>query len=422
MTEDFLSFLWQYKLYNPNELFADGEKIEVLHPGERNVDAGPDFFNTKIKIGETVWAGNAEIHRKATDWNLHGHDKNPAFDNVILHVTAQNDGSVYTSKGRKLQTIELAFDSAYWHNYNSLLVQPLWIPCAGQIAVIDPFIISSWLSKLGIERLESRTTSILNQLEKTNNDWEEIFFRQIARSFGFHVNSLPFEALANVTPYIIVKKCSHDITQIEALLFGQAGFLHDDYSDDEYYRKLKSEYNFLRAKYDLTPIDTHLWKFLRLRPGNFPTIRLAQFAAFLHRNPSFFSSIIDAAESETLIEMLTANISDYWKVHYTFGDESQLKSKSLGRNSACTILINTVIPFYFVYAKKLGLPQFQDRAMQLLESLDAETNSVITGWAELGVNASNAFDSQALLQLKNEYCEKKRCLECAIGSKLICRK
>jgi hypothetical protein len=421
MTEEFLSFLWKHQLYNAEHLYLDGGQIEVIHPGEHNRDSGPDFFNTKIKIADTIWVGNAEVHLKASDWNRHGHDTNQAFDNVVLHITGQNDLPVFTSKGRQVATVVMEFDQSLLKNYQTLMTAQKWVPCADLLKSLDPIVIASLLSKIGIERLEYRTADIVRNLDNTSNNWDESFYRQMARSYGFHVNSQPFEALAKSIPYIIVKKHSHQITQLEALFFGQAGFLLDDYSNDEYYNTLKKEYGFLCSKYNLRPVETHLWKFMRLRPGNFPTIRIAQFVSLLNQDTSLFSAIIDTERLDSLLELLSADVSEYWRSHYTFGNISRPVAKTLGKESAKTIIINTIVPCLFIYGKRLGISKYQDRAMQFLEEIEAEENSVITQWKQFGLMPKNAFDSQALIQLKSEYCDKKNCLACGLGIKLISR-
>jgi hypothetical protein len=419
MNEEFLSFIWKYRLYNVNTLNLEGEKIEIIYPGELNIDSGPDFFNAKIKIGDTIWVGNAEVHSKASDWNRHNHDQNAAFDNVILHITEQNDMPVFTSKGRQVPAIEMVFEKKYLNIYNELMLKQKWIPCADSINSVDSIIFSSWLNKMGIERLEARTNHILDNLTHTTNDWDEAFYRQLARNLGFHVNSQPFDALAMATPYKIIKKHSHNLVQLEALLFGQAGFLIDDHNQDEYYLKLKKEYEFLRSKYYLHAIDTHIWKFMRLRPSNFPTIRIAQFAQILHKNSTLCSIILDTENLSTLLQLFAVDVSEYWQTHYTFGNISHPVRKVLGMDSAKAIVINTVVPLYFLYGKKMGLPQYEDKALLFLEQIEAETNSTITQWKNLNIIPKNAFDSQALLQLRNEYCDKKKCLKCGIGAKII---
>ncbi len=420
MNEEFLSFLWKYRLYDTDNMVSDGENIEIIHSGDRNCDSGPDFFNARIKIGDTVWVGNAEIHVKASDWNRHNHDQNQAFDNVILHVVYHNDVQVHTSKGVKVPTVQLKFDIHYLENYNSLISSRQGVACGDRLSNIDSFILSSWLSKMAIERLETKTETINDYLLYNANNWEEAFYRQMCRSFGFHVNSYPFEALAKATPYLVVQKHAHNIFQLEALLFGQAGFLMNDYSNDIYYNKLKTEYDFLHAKYTLNPIDVHLWKFMRLRPVNFPTVRIAQLAALINRNSSLFSQLLDTETLSSIYNILICNLSDYWDTHFTFEKTSKYRPKTLGTESAKIITINTIVPFFFVYGKMLGKADIQDKALQLLELIEAEQNSEIRNWQKVGLIPKNAFESQALLHLATNYCAKKRCVECGIGSRIIC--
>jgi Protein of unknown function (DUF2851). len=419
MTEAFLSFLWKYRLYNPECLAIAGDKIEVVHPGELNLHSGPDFFNTQIKIGETLWAGNLEVHVKASDWNLHNHDKNAAFDNVVLHITADNDQPVYTSKGREVPTLALEFPVIFLTSYQNLYKCTRQIPCSESIAAVDGFTTAAWLSKLGIERLEAKISQIDQNMESTINDWEESFYWQLARSFGFHVNAQLFEALAKSVPFSIVRKHSHNLQQMEALFYGQAGFLKDDYSNDEYYNSLRKEYCFFRSKYNLSPIEPHLWKFMRLRPGNFPTIRIAQFVSLMYKETSLFSNILEANDLKLLQQLLQAALSEYWETHYTFGNVSKPSKKTMGLKSVNVLIINTIVPFYFLYGKKLAQEKYQDKAVQMLEELEAEENVIIREWKHYGIKPGNAFDSQALLHLKSEYCDKRRCLECGIGLKII---
>jgi len=419
MNEEFLSFLWKYGLYESGNFFSEGEKIEIIHPGEHNTDSGPDFFNTRIKIGDTIWVGNAEIHVKASDWNRHNHDQNSAFDNVILHVTYENDIPVYTSKGLKIPAIELTFDQQYLTNYSVLMADQQWIPCGDQVNKVDRFIISAWLNKVGIERLECRIEPIHKNLADTTNNWEEVLYRQISRSFGFHVNSFPFESLAKTTPFHIVKKHAHDLFQLEALFFGQSGFLENDYSDDVYYIRLKKEYEFLKTKYTLRPMDVHLWKFMRLRPVNFPTVRIAQLAALIHHHQSLFSLLFEKEQLSTLYHSIVDDLSEYWNTHYSFGKVSQFQKKTLGSESAASITINTVIPFFFVYGTVMGNRDILDRVLQFLEMISPEDNAEITNWKKVGIVPFNALESQALLQLRSHYCVKRRCLECGIGSRII---
>jgi hypothetical protein len=420
MTEDLLKFLWKHKLYLPESLtLPDGSVIEVVHPGVHNHDAGPDFFNTRIKAGNTIWAGNAEVHVRASDWNRHNHNSNEAYQNVILHIIAENDTEVKNSRGEEIPTIVLRCNDAILAQYNYLLQNNLWVPCAKHIKNIDPFEISLWMEKLGIARLEEKTKEIAVHLEQTQNNWEEVLYRMLLRSFGFHQNSQPFEQLAKSVSYKIIEKHADSILYTEALLFGQAGFLNELLPYDDYFLKLQKEYRHLSGKYNLKPIQRHLWKFLRMRPGNFPTVRLAQIASVIHYRSKMFAYIREADTLEQLKDLFAISPSVYWNNHYMFGKVSRPKEKTIGDESIETVLINSVFPVLFLYGKKLGLEQFQNRALDLLGQLSPEKNSVIEKWQNMGIKVNNAFQSQALLYLKNCYCDRHRCLECSIGSRIL---
>jgi hypothetical protein len=284
MKEEFLHYLWKYRLYNTDKLFdKDRNKIIVIHPGEYNHDAGPDFFNARILIGGTIWAGNVEIHTKSSHFDSHGHQNDPAFNNVILHIVAKNDKKVFNSNGEELLTIELAFDSSLYENYVTLVNNPYIIACQDEINKLDNIYISQWLNSLVIERIQSKSELILRIFSETGNDWEETFYRLLSRYFGFRVNTEPFEMLATALPFRIIRKHSDNRFQIEALLYGTAGMLEKGLFKeaiyDEYYRNLLKEFEILSAKYALRPIHGWLWKFSRLRPSNFPTVRISQLSA-----------------------------------------------------------------------------------------------------------------------------------------------
>ncbi len=419
VNEKFLSFLWKYNLYDNNSLFIDGEKVEIINAGELNNNSGPDFFNSKIKIGNTLWAGNVEIHLKSSDWTKHGHDRDPVYNTVILHIAEEIDAPVYSENGQRVPTIKLSYNKNFLDNYLQLMKDELWVPCADRLSEVSEIIIASWITKLGIERLENHSEAFMSNMTSTVNDWEEVLYRLLARSFGFNVNALPFEALAKSLPLKILRKYRNDLFQLEAILFGQSGLLNTDFYGDEYHSKLKIEYDFLQKKHSLKPIELHLWKFMRVRPGNFPTIRIAQFAAFIHFNPAFFSGVLEAVNLQNLINLFSTDVSPYWKNHYTFKNVTRIIDKPLGDESSKVIIINTIIPYYFVYGKLMDLPQFRDKAVQFLEKLAPEKNSIIDHWKQLGISAGNAFESQALLEQKNKYCDNKRCLDCAIGLKII---
>jgi len=421
MTEEFLYYLWKYKQYNSDQLETHtGEAIQLIKPGERNTDSGPDFFNARIKIGETLWAGNVEIHVKSSDWKKHNHQTDKAYDNVILHVVHENDECISHSNGEVIPTLELKdkFDQGIYQKYIQFKESNSWIPCSSQIKSIDSLIRNSWLSRLLIERLERKSEAIVLKLQINNHNWEETFYQHIARSFGFHINSDPFEQLARSLPNSILAKHKNSLFQIEALLFGQSGMLEDEFKD-MYLQYLQSECNFLQKKYNLVPLDAHIWKYLRLRPSNFPTIRISQFASLIHKSIHLFSKILETETAEDLKKMFDVSVSEYWETHYVLDKESAHIPKRLGEDAINGIIINTVVPFLFVYGKYMNEEKFVSRALHLLEEINSEHNSIIQQWEQIGISSENAAQSQALLQLKNEYCSKKRCLDCSIGSKLL---
>ena len=420
MTEDFLQYIWQHRLYLPEgNLTAEGDPVEPLQPGQPNTDAGPDFTDARVRIGDTLWAGCVEIHLCSSDWERHGHHTDPAYNNVVLHVVYRNDADTYNARRQKVPVMELHFDARYFNNYNHLANSKERIACHDEPCKLDEFSFVSWMERLAVERLEQKYEAIMQSYASTGNNWEETLYRRLARNFGFSLNALPFESLAKTLSLNILLKHRDYLQQIEALLFGQAGMLADEYITDTYYTELRKEYRYLQKKNKLEPIDCFLWKFLRLRPINFPTLRIAQFAALIHRNEHLFSQIMDAKSVVTLEELFDLQASAYWDTHYVFGKESPERKKTFGKSSIHTILINTVAPFLFVYGKARGKDDFCTRAVDLLESLPPEKNSIIARWEELGAPCSNALRSQALLQLDNEYCRPKRCLACAIGNKIV---
>ena len=419
MKESILHYVWQYKLFNTHELrTTDGEAVSVIDVGQHNTDAGPDFFNAKIRIGETLWAGNIEIHVLSSDWKRHGHHFNKAYDNVILHVVAVADTEVIRCDGEKISQLILNFSPKIEENYDSLLAQKKWIACADRISSIPRIFVQSWKVALLTERLNSKVEAIEYLLEENNQHWEEAFYITIARNFGFGINSQAFEALAKSLPLSILAKHKNELFQIEALLLGQANLLSDEIND-AYFSQLNKEYQFLQSKYQLTPISAVQWKFLRLRPDNFPHIKIAQFAALIHHSSKLFSKIIENPEIEYLQSLFGCQPSEYWHTHYRFGKKSNQKMKTLGALSVNGILINSVIPYLFCYAQHQGHQELKDTALQLLEQIPSERNSIIVKWEELGLKSTSAYDSQAFIQLKKEYCDEKKCLRCRIGHKVM---
>jgi len=420
MTEDFLQFVWEQTLYDQTNLTTvAGEKVEVLEPGTRNIDSGPDFFNARIKIDDTQWAGNVEIHRNASDWLRHHHHGNGAYENVILHVVQNFDRQICRLGGEKIPTLVLPVPPRLIYNFRLLMESPGWIPCCNQFQIADRFLLKIGLNRLMIERLENRTQEITTKLQTNSNDWNETFYQLLARSFGFKTNSIPFELMAMSLPQSIPAKHRDNIFQLEALFFGQSGLLNEKLFGDDYYLKLGEEYRFLAKKYHLKPIPAHLWKFLRMRPVNFPTVRIAQFAALFHHASGLFSRMVESGSLDEIKKLLNVKASDYWDTHYRFGTDAEFLPKHLGEVAANGLIINTLIPVLFEYGENSGKNFLKDKALEWLDKLPAEQNSVVSGWAKMGIPADSAFETQALIHLKSRYCDLKRCLHCHIGSKLV---
>ncbi len=421
MPEDFLQYIWENRLFESTELKTHfGEKLEIIDQGKHNTDSGPDFFNARIKLGDTIWAGNIEIHQKASDWQKHQHQHDKAYDNVILHVVETMDVEVSRSNGEIIPALVMKYPQKLADNYRQLLEAKTWIPCQEQFHKVDPVLLQLGFNRLMIERLENKTEEIIARLDQNNNDWNETFYQMLARMFGFKVNALPFELLARSLPIGILGKHRNNLFQLEALLFGNAGLLNNQLLGDDYFLQLREEYSFLYKKYQLKAIESHLWKFLRLRPVNFPTIRIAQLAALIHGSDTLFSKMIETDNLDSLLQIFRVKASAYWDSHYNFNkDTSRTNVKELGEASAQILIINVVIPFLFVYGEKQNKHALKNRALDFLEQLPAEDNSIVDKWTELGVKARNAFETQALLQLKNNYCVAKKCLNCHIGAKLL---
>lgn len=424
MKEEFLHYLWKYSLYEKEKLIdPDGNKITVLHPGLYNRDAGPDFFNARIMIADTLWAGNVEIHLASSDFDMHGHQNDPAYNNVILHIVLKNDRKVYNSRGEEVLTAEINFEPSIFEKYESLVNNPCIIACQEDIRKSGKLLIRNWLTALAIERIEKKTEPVQRMLGETGNDWEEVFYRMLCRYFGFRVNSEPFEMLASALSFNIIRKHSDNLFQIEALLFGTAGMLDEglfrEAFSDDYYRKLILEFRMLSSKYSLKPLHGWLWKFSKLRPVNFPTVRISQLARMLSVSGGIFSRVIESQNAQALKELFEVPASGYWEEHYIFGKKSNRKSKRTGSQATDILVINAVVPVMFVYGRARDRQELCDLAIKLLEETPAEENVITSEWKECGVRADTAFHSQALLQLRNEYCRKRRCLECRIGNHLI---
>ena len=424
MKEEFLHWLWKNRFFDDGSLCdREAGQIEVITPGDYNRDSGPDFFSTRLIIGGTEWAGNTEIHVNASDWYRHGHHTDHAYDNVILHLVHNEDTDVYTASGRRLITARPGYEPALWENYLDFVNNPSPLPCSGLIGLTDSFMVKHWLWSLGVERLQRKSNEIREMMVKTDNDWEETLYRLISRYFGFRVNTDPFEMLASRLPLKIIRKHSDNLLQVEALLFGTAGLLDEalfrEAVKDEYYLVLSREYRVLRSKYSLQPVDGWLWKFHRLRPANFPTVRLSQLAALLSHSDGLFSRVLECRDNDSLRSMLSVTASGYWNSHYQFGKEVPSTAGRAGKQSVELLIINAVAPLLFVCGKIRQQQELCDRAIDILDSLPPEENSVMADFAKAGLKPESAFASQALLELRSLRCRNHRCLDCAIGSALI---
>lgn len=422
MTEDFLHYIWKYRLFDNRSLRTSAdEKLEIVKPGEHNTNGGPDFFNARIRIGNTTWAGNVEIHVDASDWQKHKHQKDDAYDNIILHVVHNNNFTALRKNNEAIPVLEIKdlIPQNIYRKYNNLLQSRNWIPCQPQLKQCDNIIITSWLDRLLVERLERKSEYILSLLKHYRNNWEQAFYVHLARYFGFNLNAEAFELLAKSTPLKYLTRHSDNLFQLEAILFGQSGLISKP-SREKYENDLIAEYAYLKQKFELKPIESHLWKFLRLHPSGFPSIRIAQFAALMHRSSQLFSTVMEAKRIQDIEKVFDVECSDYWETHYVFGKPSPRRSKRTGKASIDILLINAVIPFLFVYGRIMKEDKFCERALRFLEQLEGEKNSVITKWKLSGMPVNTASHTQALLELK-KYCAAKKCLSCSIGNLLLAK-
>jgi len=417
MKEEFLHYLWKYKLLNACISTTAGENIEIISPGIHNHNAGPDFGDARLRIGDTIWAGNIEIHINSSDWFKHGHQNDPAYDNVILHVVLNHD---LMSKDDTMPVLETKdkFDERILSAYKAFVNSRRWVPCINQVATVPDFEVNLWLERMLIERLEYKADIIQAFLELSDNDWEGAFYYLLARSFGFSLNALPFEMLARSLPYQVLARHAHNPMQVEALIFGQSGLLSDEYTEP-WPQELYAEYAFLRKKYNLTPLAPHLWRFMRLRPVNFPTVRLAQFSSLISGQSSLLSQMLACETIGQMEQLFDITGSGYWDAHYHFGKSSVKHRKHLGESSVRLLIINAVLPFIFVYGRSLAIDDLCNRALGFYREIPGEMNGITCRWKSAGLNVSDAFNSQALIGLKTDYCDKRRCLDCRIGSILL---
>lgn len=421
MKEDFLHYIWKHQMFSNNNLSTTkNNKIKIKKPGLHNYNSGPDFLNAEIVIDALRWVGNVEIHVKSSDWYVHQHEKDINYDSVILHVVWEDDVEVFDANENAIETLELKGLVALelLSNFRKLMSRKeQWIPCEKSIATIDSFVFDNWKTRLYFERLEEKSTLINQLLLASNNDYEAVLFKLLTKNFGLKNNGEAFLSLANSIDFSIIRKEQNHVLKLNALLFGQAGFLEQEL-EENYFKSLKKEYEYLKHKHKLLPIANGQFQFFRMRPTNFPTIRIAQIAALYHKNQSMFSVLMKIEKAEDFYKLFSVDLSDFWKTHYTFQKESPSKIKRITKTFVDLLLINTIIPLKFNYLKSRGEVD-ENEFISVLKQLKSENNSIILKFSECQIKAKNAFDSQALLQLKNNYCAKKQCLQCAVGNVIL---
>ncbi len=424
--EELLHYVWKHKMFPLTGLKTiDGKPVEVIDAGLPNPNAGPDFSGAKVIIDGTKWAGNVELHVKASDWFLHHHDEDERYDSIILHVVGESDATIHRADGQLIPQLVLPVPAAIRSGYEALLHEDHYPPCYRTVGNLSRLMIHSWLSALLCERLEMRLGQIVARYEQHDKNWNDALFCTLARAFGFGVNGDAFDAWSRTLSFRAVDKHRDNLLQVEAIFFGQAGLLRpealpayyrDAAASEPYYQQLCREYAFLAHKFGLRPIDTSLWKFARKRPDNSPFVRMAQLAMLYHNETVTASALAQLPDKENITSLLRVGTSAYWDTHFTFGSTPTVaRPKVLGNSTLTLLLINTVAPFLFTYGRHLGDEALQEKAIALLEQLPAEENYIIRSWRDCGLTVANAADSQALIHLKRNYCERKDCLRCRIG-------
>ncbi len=416
--EALLHYVWRHKIYPLEPLHTTKQqRIEVIDAGLPNRHAGPDFFNAKLKIDDVLWVGNVEIHTHASEWYTHGHDHDSLYANVILHVVEEADAEVFRSNGEPLPMLILHPSKEITQRYEELQKAEFYPPCYEEIPSLSRLTVHSWLSALQVERFQQKAENILARLQRLEGDWEACLFTTLARNFGFSLNGDAFELWAGRLNFKALAKHRDQLFQIEAIFFGQAGLLEDTpVTADEYYLKLQTEYHYLRQKFSLSaPMDASAWRMLRLRPSNFPHVRIAQLAFLYHHSEALFSKLMEVKDVVTALNLLQTKADGYWRTHYIFNTPSIACEKRIGAGSLNLILINTVIPMLYAYGMHRGSEEHCERATYFLESLKAENNHIIRMWEQCGLSVTSASDSQALIQLKKQYCDRRDCLRCKFG-------
>lgn len=419
--EKLMQYVWKHRLWRSEDMVTNtGKKVRVVDPGLLNTDAGPDFFNAKIEIDGHMWVGNVEMHYRATDWKRHRHDSDKAYDSVILHVVAKDDAPVRRTNGELIPQLVLEVSPQFNADYASLVGATIEVPCAEKIKQVPHLTIVEWVEGLAFERLHGKVERIHQLLDSFNGSWEDVCYVTLARNFGFGINNDAFERLARRTPLRLLGKHSDSVLQIEALLFGQAGMLDAQKPGmDSYYNQLCTEYAFLSNKFQLTLMEKESWKLFRIRPQNFPYRRIAMLAQFIEGGFRMMNRILEAEGEKEMRALFEVELSGYWTKHYTFGKPNERATATLSRSSIDIILINTVAPLLYAYGELTGNYEMTDKAIKLLEDLRAESNSIVSHFVAYGIDCPDALTSQALVQLKREYCDARKCIYCKIGHHLL---
>lgn len=420
MKEDFLHYLWKFKKFDLTNLTTSNAAVlTIVNSGQYLQLAGPDFFNAQIIIGNQKWAGNVEIHIKSSDWYVHHHEKDETYDNIILHVVWEHDTEVFRKNNTEIPVLELKnyVSKEILDKYQSLLTPKSWIYCEKQLTSIDDFVWENWKERLFFERLERKSIAIQKLLDETQQDWEAVLFCMLAKNFGLNANGEAFLKIAQSIPFSVIRKEGHEVENLESLFLGKSNLLEKD-KEDVYFKNLKNRFEYLMHKYNLEKSSFESVEFFKHRPDNFPTIRWSQLANLYANHHNLFSKIIANNSVQSIYEIFKVSVSNYWQTHYTFDKESPKKKKALSKSFIDLIIINTIIPFQFAYAKCLG-KEVSESLLTLIKEVAPENNAIIQKFNSFGIKSKNAFETQSLLQLKNEYCNKSKCLECAIGIELL---
>ena len=398
----------------------DMRHVRVLDPGLLNTDSGPDFFNAKVEIDGQLWVGNIEMHVRASDWRRHGHDKDSAYDSVILHVVDKDDAPVYRTNGERIPQLVLQVSPLFNTSYQQLVNSRQELPCESAIKQVPSITITEWIERLAFERLHGKVQRVRDILDMYNGSWEDVCYITLARNFGFGINNEAFERLARRTPLRLLHKHSDSLLQVEALLFGQAGLLDSSaMGADDYYKHLCSEYAFLANKFSLRPMESEAWKMFRIRPQNFPLRRIAMLAQYIEGGFNLMSKILDANSEKELRKLFQVELTGYWNNHFSFGKPNEKPAPALSDKSIDIVLINTVAPLYYAYGEITGDYALTDKAIELLESLKPESNSIVKTFVVAGIDCDSALTSQALIELKRSYCDARKCIFCKIGHRLL---